>query len=236
MQVEIWSDVVCPWCYIGKRQFERALARFEHADEVEVVWRSFELDPGAPARRMERITELLASKYGMTEDQAHQANARITEVAAGLGLEYHLADSQSGNSFDAHRLVHLAATHGRGDEMKERLLRAYFTEREAIGDRSTLQRLALDVGLGPDEVEATLASDAFADEVRADEQRAAALGISGVPFFVVDGTFGVSGAQSPEVLVSALEQAWERSRPLAMVTPPEAGPSEGSCEGGACAV
>lgn len=235
MQVEIWSDVVCPWCYIGKRQFERALASFPHADEVDVVWRSFELDPGAPARRPERMTEVLASKYGMSEDQARAANARITEVAAGLGLEYHLEDSKSGNTFDAHRLIHLAAAHGKADVTKERLMRAYFTECEPIGEVDTLQRLAEEVGLDPEEVRTTLAGVAFADEVRADERRATALGISGVPFFVFDETYGVSGAQPAEALLATLEEVWAHSHPLTMV-PPSSGGDAGACDDGSCAV
>jgi predicted DsbA family dithiol-disulfide isomerase len=215
MLVEIWSDVVCPWCYIGKRRFEAALGRFDHEEDVELVWRAFELDPGAPAERSGSPVEHLARKYGMPLGQARATYERITELAATEGLDYHLDEARRGNSFDAHRLIHLATAAGSGDAMKERLLRAYFVEAEPIGDPETLARLAADVGLDRDEVEAVLAGDRFADEVRADEQRAAALDITGVPFFLVDGRVGVSGAQDPDLLLRMLDRAWSTSEPTA---------------------
>ncbi len=208
MQVEIWSDVVCPWCYIGKRRFETALARFDHRDDVEVIWRAFELDPRAPARREGDPIEHLARKYGMALGQARATYARITELAATEGLEYHLDRAQRGNTFDAHRLIHLAAVDGLGNEMKERLLRAYFVESEPIGERDTLVRLAGDVGLDPDAADRRLAGDEFADEVRADERRATEIDVTGVPFFLVDGRLGVPGAQDPELLLRVLDRAW----------------------------
>ncbi len=208
MKVEVWSDVVCPWCYLGKRRLEGALARFDHADDVEVVWRSYELDPSAPARRELSPQEHLAQKYGMTHEQVSASWAKLTGLAADEGLEYHLDRSQGGNSFDAHRLIHHGAAHGRQDEVKERLLRAYFTEGEPIGDRDTLERLAIEADLPEDEVRELLAGDRFADEVRADETAARDYGIGGVPFFAIDGQYGVSGAQSSELLLQALDQAW----------------------------
>jgi predicted DsbA family dithiol-disulfide isomerase len=210
--VEIWSDVVCPWCYVGKRHFEEALSRFPHRDEVSVVWRSFELDPGAPVQSELTMSEVLQRKYGMTEDQAEEANAKMTALAAGVGLEYHLDRVQRSNTLDAHRLIHLAATHGLADATKERLLSAYFTEGEAIGDRSTLVRLGTEVGLDAEEVERTLASDDFTAEVRSDEARATALGAGGVPFFVIDERYGVSGAQPADALLDVLDQAWAAER------------------------
>ena len=207
MRIEIWSDVVCPWCYIGKRRFETALAGYERADEVEIVWRSFELDPDAPRTRTEPPAERLAQKYGMTVEQAQQAQARVTAVAAAEGLEYRLADARSGNSFDAHRLLQLAGERGLQPELKERLLRAYFSEGEAIGEPDVLERLAVEVGLDGAEVAALLAGDRFADDVRADERRARLLGIHGVPFFVIDERVGVEGAQPPDVLLGAFRQA-----------------------------
>lgn len=207
VKVEIWSDVVCPWCYIGKRRFERALAELGDAADVEVVWRSFELDPGAPRVQDEPAVEHLARKYGLTVEQAEESQARVTEIAAGEGLDYRLADAQRGNSFDAHRLIHLGRVHGLQDAVKERFLRAYFTEAEPIGEPETLARLAVEAGLDPAEVAETLATDRFADEVRDDERRARLLGINGVPFFVVDERLGVSGAQPTDVFVRALEQA-----------------------------
>jgi predicted DsbA family dithiol-disulfide isomerase len=203
--VEIWSDVVCPWCYIGKRRFEAALAEFPH--EVEVTWRSFELDPGAPATREHGAAEHLAAKYGMSVEQAQASHAQMTELAAREGLEYHFETARGGNSFDAHRLIHLAAAHGLQDAAKERVMRAYFTEGVAIGDREQLVALSADIGLDPDETRGVLESDAYADAVREDELLARRIGIQGVPFFVLDRRYGVSGAQPAEVLVQALEQA-----------------------------
>jgi predicted DsbA family dithiol-disulfide isomerase len=206
--VEIWSDVVCPWCYVGKRHFEEALSRFPQRDEVSVVWRSFELDPTAPTRSDQTMSEVLQRKYGMTEDQAEEANAKMTALAAGVGLEYHLDRVQRSNTLDAHRLLHLAAAHGLADATEERLLSAYFTEGAAIGDRATLARLAVEVGLDGEEVERMLDGDEFTAEVRSDEARAAALGAGGVPFFVIDERYGVSGAQPADALLDVLEQAW----------------------------
>jgi predicted DsbA family dithiol-disulfide isomerase len=209
LSVEVFSDVVCPWCYIGKRRFEAALARFAHAGEVEVTWRSFELDPDAPRDRQGPPAERLAEKYGVSLEEAQAMNARVTEAAAQDGLEYHLDRARGGNTFDAHRIIHLAAAHGLQDEAKERLMRAYFTEGEAIADPETLVRLIAEVGVDAAQARAALAGDAYADAVRADEELAARMGVSGVPFFVLGRRYGVSGAQPPEALLQALEQAWE---------------------------
>ena len=216
MDVEIWSDIACPWCYIGKRRFEAALARFEHRDEVTVAWRSFELDPEAPAERSGDRAEHLARKYGMSLEQARAAEAQMTDTAAGEGLEFRFDIARSGNTFDGHRLVHLARAHGLQDEMKERLLRAYFTEGELISDDATLVRLAREVGLPAEEAEHVLREGRYADEVRDDERTAAAFGISAVPTFVVDRAIGASGAHPPEALLELLRQGWAR-RPAAAV-------------------
>jgi predicted DsbA family dithiol-disulfide isomerase len=234
VKVEIWSDVVCPWCYVGKRQFEAALATFGHADQVSVEWRSFELDPSAPRVDDVPMKQILQRKYGMTEEQADEANQRMTDLAASLGLEYHLDRVQRGNTFDAHRLIHLAAEDGGGDAMKERLLAAYFTEGRAVGDLDTLAELAAEVGLDADQVEATLHSDRYAAEVRDDEAMASTLGASGVPFFVIDGTYGVSGAQGAEVILKAMERAWAESHPVMVI----AGGSDdqAACTDGSCSV
>src|SRR5579875_2449056 len=221
MEVEIWSDIACPWCYIGKRRFEAALARFEHRDEVNVTWRSFELDPGAPAERTGDRAEHLARKYGMSVEQARAAEARMTETAAGEGLQYRLDIARGGNTFDGHRLIHLAAEHGLQDECKERLLRAYFSEGELISDHETLVRLGGEVGLPEDEVRQMLAGDRFADAVREDEVTAQRMSISGVPMFVVDRALGASGAHPPEELLTLLERGWE-NRPPARATAPGA--------------
>ena len=236
MKVEIWSDVVCPWCYVGKRQFEEALGRFGHADQVTVEWRCFELDPGSPARVDLPMSTVLQRKYGMSAQQAEAANQRMTALAASVGLDYHLDDVQMGNTFDAHRLVHLAATHGLGDAMKERLFRAYFTEGTSPSDHDTLVRLAVEVGLDPDEVRAALEGDSFAQGVRDDEARAGAIGVTGVPFFVIDEAFAVSGAQPADVLLGALERAWSEGHPLTVVEGATDGPDGNACADGACAV
>ena len=213
MDVEIWSDVACPWCYIGKRRFESALEQFEHRDDVKVTWRSFELDPGAPHERTGDRAERLAEKYGMTVQQARDAEERLTAVAAGEDLPFCFDIARSGNTFDGHRLVHLAEAHGLQDEMKERLLRAYFTEGELISDHDTLMRLAVEVGLEEEEVRELLAGDRFADAVREDERTAGELGISAVPTFVVDRRLGTSGAEPPEALLDLLRQGWAKHSP-----------------------
>ena len=209
MKVEIWSDVVCPWCYIGKRRFETALDRFEHRGDVEVEYRSFELNPNAQAQEPGNSEEALARKYGLSLEQARGLNARVVDAAAGEGLQYRLDIAKRGNTFDAHRLLHLAAAGGKQAALKERLMAAYFVEGRAIGDRDTLVELAGQVGLDPERARVALDSGEFADDVRADEREAAELGITGVPFFVINRRYGVSGAQSPEVIEKALGAGWE---------------------------
>ena len=213
MHVEIWSDIACPWCYVGKRRFEAALARFEHRDGVQVTWRSFELDPSAPSERVGDGAQHLADKYGMSREEALAAQQRLTDVAAGEGLGFRFDIARGGNTFDGHRVLHLAATHGLQNAMKERIMRAYFEEGELISSPDVLARLAAEVGLPADEVLATLERDRFADEVRDDERTAAGLGIHAVPFFVVDRKLGASGAQPSEALLDLLRQGWLASEP-----------------------
>jgi len=211
MRIEVWSDVVCPWCYIGKRRLERALEGFEHADAVEVVYRSFELDPAAPKQATEPVVEVLARKYGGGVENALAMMARVTEVAAAEGLEYHLDRTLRGNTVDAHRLLHLARDeHGPHVQvtLKEALLAAYFTRVEDVADTAVLGTIATDAGLDPARVDQVLAGDEFADAVREDVAQARALGATGVPFFVVDRRYGVAGAQPVEVLQEVLEKAW----------------------------
>jgi predicted DsbA family dithiol-disulfide isomerase len=210
LNVEIWSDVVCPWCYIGKRRFEAAVERFD--GDVDVTWRSFELDPGAPPVREHTATEHLAAKYGMSREQAETSHAQMTELAAQEGLEYHFELARGGNSFDAHRLTHLAATQGLQDDAMERIMRGYFTEGVAIGDREALIELAAEIGLDAREA---LEGDEYADAVREDEELARRIGIQGVPFFVLDRRYGVSGAQPAEQQLAALERAWAEREPVA---------------------
>ncbi len=209
MDIEIWSDIACPWCYVGKRRFEAALAAFEHRDEVSVTWRSFELDPAAPAQRTVDSATHLAEKYGMSRDEALARQRSLAEVAAGDGLDMRSDLARGGNTFDAHRLVHLGRAQGVQDAMKERLMRAYHTEGERIADRETLVRLALEVGLPEDEVREVLAGDRYAAEVREDERTAASLGISAVPFFVVDRRMGAAGAHPSHALGELLRRGWD---------------------------
>ena len=230
MQVEIWSDVVCPWCFIGKRRFETAVAQFGHP--VEVVWRSFQLNPGAPALREGSSLERIARKYGITLERAAAQYQRITDLAAAEGLHYHLDQARFGQSFDAHRLLHLARERGMQDAVKERFLAGYLEEGVAIGLQEELAPLAVAAGLDAAEVDAVLAGDAFADGVRADQERAIEIGITGVPFFVIDGRFAIPGAQDPETILATLERARQR-RALELVEP--ADPAV-QCEGDSCAI
>jgi predicted DsbA family dithiol-disulfide isomerase len=211
LRVDVWSDIACPWCYVGKRRLEAALERFSHRDETEVVWRAFELDPSAPRERDRSVpyAERLSKKYATSVEHARTMIARMTDMARGDGLAFEFDRIRSGNTFDAHRLIHLARERGIQDAVKERFLLAYMTEGEPIGDPRTLARLAGEAGLDVEETESVLASDTYARDVRADEQEANELGISGVPFFVLGGRYAVSGAQPTELLLRALDQAWE---------------------------
>ena len=231
MRVEIWSDVVCPWCYIGKRRFETAIAGFEHGDQVEVLWRSFELDPRAAQQAEGDPAERLAAKYGMTVERARAAQAHVTATAAVEGLVFRFDQSKGGNTFDAHRLLHLAADRCRQDEVKERLMAGYFTEGEAIGDRETLIRLVSQAGIDAEEARAVIEGDKYADAVRDDERAAQEAGANAVPFFLIDRRYAIEGAQPAEVLLEALRQAWSESRPVVVE-----GAADVSCDGDSCAV
>ena len=208
MQVEIWSDVVCPWCYIGKRRFERALESFEHRDEVDVVYRSFELDPDTPAGVSTPTIQVLATKYRMSVQQAYDAQRQMEQRAAGDGLEFRMEELRSGNTRDAHRLLHLARDRGVQAELDERLHRAYFTEQASIFDHDSLAGLAAEAGLDRTEASRVLAGDEYRDAVETDEEMARALGANAVPLFVIDRRYGISGAQSAEVIGETLERAW----------------------------
>jgi predicted DsbA family dithiol-disulfide isomerase len=209
-RVDIWSDIACPWCYVGKRRFEAALARFPERERVEVVWRAFELNPAAPRENpaSPSYVERLAQKYGMSVTQAADKIASMVETARGEGLDFHFEAIRAGNTFDAHQLLHLARERGVQDAVKERLLRAYLTEGEAIGQPEVLIRLAAECGLSAEEASDALASARYGEAVRADEREARELGIGGVPFFVFAERYAVSGAQPAAVLLAALGQAW----------------------------
>lgn len=208
MRIEIWADVVCPWCYIGKRRLEKAIAGFEHGDEVEVVYRSYELDPFAPEVGTESTVTVLGRKLGADEAGTREMMARADEVAATEGLTFAHADALHARTLNAHRLIHLAAAEGRQHAMVEELLAAYFTRGESLGDPAVLRAAASAAGLDAGRVEEVLGSDEYRDEVMADVAQARAYGSSGVPFFVLDGRFGISGAQPAEVFEQALAQAW----------------------------
>ena len=212
MHIEIWSDVICPWCYIGKRRFELALADFEHRDEVQVTWRSFELDIYAPPEHEGTLLERLARKYDVSLQQAAEMDDRVTQIAKEVGLDYRLADARSGNTFDAHRLLHFAVSRQLYDRAAERIMNAYFSEVLPVGDRTALARLAPEFGIPEQDALEMLESTAYADAVRADEGRAADFGILGVPYFVFDEQSGISGAQPVAVFAATLEQVWAADR------------------------
>jgi predicted DsbA family dithiol-disulfide isomerase len=207
MQIEIWSDVICPWCYIGKRRFEAALAQFPQRKDFNIVWRSFELDPGAPQQQPGTLEQMLSRKYRVSLEQAAAMNARVTALAREVGLEYRLSEARPGNTFDAHRLLHFAAARQIGEQAAERIMKAYFSEGLPVGDRSALAQLAPEFGISETDAQSLLEGNGYADAVRADEARADGLGITGVPFFVLDGKIGVSGAQPVETFVEALQRS-----------------------------
>ena len=212
MIVEVWEDVVCPWCYLGDNRFEAALAKFAHRDEVKVTRRSFELDPAAPLKSSQTIVQLLSSKYGISLEEAEQREKQLSETAASEGLTIR-PDRVPVNTRDAHRLLHLAADHGHQDTLAKLLFAAYFAKGEVVSDKDTLVRIASEAGIDTDEARDILRTDAYGKEVAADENEARALGANGVPFYVFDRRYGISGAQPTEVFLQALEQAWKESAP-----------------------
>ncbi|PWI19197.1 protein-disulfide isomerase [Streptomyces sp. Act143] len=220
MRVEIWSDIACPWCYVGKARFEKALAAFPHRDGVEVVHRSFELDPGRAKGDVQPVIKMLTKKYGMSEAQAQAGEDNLGAQAAAEGLEYRTRDRDHGNTFDMHRLLHLAKERGRQDQLIQAFYQANFAEERSVfteGDERLVE-LAVGAGLDAADVRKVLADPAaYADDVRADEREAAELGANGVPFFVLDRKYGVSGAQPAEVFTQALTQAWGERSPLQLI-------------------
>ncbi|MBV7249063.1 MULTISPECIES: DsbA family oxidoreductase [unclassified Streptomyces] len=235
MRVEIWSDIACPWCYIGKARFEKGLAEFAHRDEVEVVHRSFELDPGRAKGETEQVVDMLAAKYGRTREEAASMEANVAANAQSEGLGYRTEGRDHGSTFDIHRLLHLAKARGRQDELLTLAYRANFAEERSVFDDEVLLALAVEAGLDGDEARAVLADpDAYADDVRTDEREAAELGANAVPFFVLDRRYGISGGQPSEVFVQALEQAW-KDRPATALTT-VGGDAAGCDADGACEV
>lgn len=208
MRVDIWSDVMCPFCYIGKRHFEKALEQFEHGKDIEVVWHSFQLDPETTAQPGKDVYTYLAERKGQSLEWSKQAHQHVAQMAANAGLTYNFDEAIIANSFDAHRVLQMAKKYSKGDAMEEQLFKAYFTDGKNIADHNVLAELAANTGLDKEEVLSVLNSDAYTAEVQADVEAAARLRINGVPFFVVNSKYGVSGAQPSETFVQALNKAW----------------------------
>src|SRR5580692_5996928 len=209
MRVDIWSDVICPWCYVGKARFEKALSSFDHRDDVEVVYHSFELDPSYPKGKHETTFAMLREKYGMSEADARAAESRIAGLAAAEGLGFQ-PERPVGNTFDIHRVLHLGLAKGVQAELLDAVNEAYFGQGRQVFDRDVITEIAAETGLDATVAGDVIDGDAFAEDVRRDELQARQLGVSGVPFFVFDMALGVSGAQPTEMFASALQQAWER--------------------------
>ena len=211
MKVEIWSDIMCPFCYIGKRKFESALAQFEHKDDVDIVWKSFQLNPDMKTEAGKNINQYLAEIKGWSVEQAKEMNDRVTEMAKQVGLEYDLNKAVVANSFNAHRLIQFAKNTGKGDAAEERLFKAYFTEGKNVDDLHVLSQLAGEIGLNITEVDEVLKSAAFSDEVQQDVYEAQQVGVRGVPFFVLGNKYAVSGAQESATFLQALKTTWDET-------------------------
>lgn len=209
MKVEIWSDVMCPFCYIGKRKFESALAQFENRDDVEITWKSFQLNPDMKTDPNKSTLEYLAEVKGWSLDQAKSTTSYVTNMAKEVGLDYNFDKSVVANSFDAHRLIQFAKTKGKGDAAEERLFKAYFTEGKNTADHAVLTQLGTEIGLDAEAVRTMLAGTMYGSEVQNDIAEGEKLGLTGVPFFVVDRKYGVSGAQQPETFLNTLKKAWD---------------------------
>ncbi|MEZ5059656.1 MAG: DsbA family oxidoreductase [Saprospiraceae bacterium] len=208
MKVEIWSDVMCPFCYIGKRKFEQALEKFEHKDDIEVEWKSFQLNPKMEDQPNKSVYEYLAESKGQSLEWSLQMHEQVVEMAREVGLNYNFDDAKVANSFHAHRLLQLAKTKGKGSEMEERLFQAYFMEGAMISDPATLKEIALEVGLPEKKVDKVIEGIDYADQVYRDALEAQQLGASGVPFFVIDRRYGISGAQETDLFLETLEKAY----------------------------
>src|SRR5690606_8229815 len=209
MKVEIWSDLVCPFCYIGKRNFEHALEQFEQANDIKIHWRSFELQPGLKTDGSRNQYEHLAKNKGWTLDYSKKVHDNLVEKAKEVGLEYNFEESIPTNTFDAHRLSHLAKEHDLQDKAEERLFKAHFTDGKNLSDEQTLVELGVEIGLNEDEIRDMLQSDRFADEVENDKYAARQVGVQGVPFFVFNDKYAMSGAQPKEAFIEVLNKAYK---------------------------
>ncbi|MBH0230663.1 DsbA family oxidoreductase [Halobacillus yeomjeoni] len=234
MRIEIWSDFVCPFCYIGKRRLEEALEQFPQKDQVEVVYKSFELDPNAERNKEANMHEKLSKKYGRTLDEAREMTRNMTEQAAMSGLDFHFDTMIPTNTLDAHRVSKFAETKGLGKEITERFLKAVLTDSKDIGDHETLMDLSSEIGLERAEVKSVLDGEDYTDAVRSEEQEAHQIGVQGVPFFVINRKYAVSGAQPTEIFVQGLEKAFEeeqKSSPFEdLSTNQDAACTEDGCE------
>jgi predicted DsbA family dithiol-disulfide isomerase len=232
MDVKIWSDVRCPFCYIGKRKFEMALEKFPHKDAVNVIWQSFELDPGLKTNASVNAINHLAEMKGISQQQAEEMHNHVINVAKEVDLEFNFDKSVIANSFNAHRLIQLAKTKRLGNEAEEQLFKAHFTEGKNIDDDETLVQTGVAIGLDENEIKEMLASDAFSKDVRQDEMQAQSIGVRGVPFFVLNDKYAVSGAQSPDTFLHALEQSWkefEKEKQPLIITEGEFCSADGIC-------
>lgn len=237
MKIEVWSDFACPFCYIGKKRLETALGRFAHGGEVKVEFKSFELDPRAPREIEHDVHDMLSAKYGMSREQAIAMNRNLSDQAQAAGLLFQFDTLKLTNTFDAHRLAQYAAEQGKGDAVVQALFRAYFSDSRHLGDHAVLADLAQEAGLDRDEAVKLLADNSYSAEVRADEAQARQLGVTGVPFFVIDGKYAVSGAQSEEAWERALQAAWAEASPLEASSAPATDEDQAeACGDDACPV
>ncbi|HEY3369429.1 MAG TPA: DsbA family oxidoreductase [Prolixibacteraceae bacterium] len=219
MKVEIWSDVMCPFCYIGKRKFEAALHSLPQKEDVEVVWHSFQLNPKLKDQPEKDVYSYLAELKGQTREWSVMIHDNMTKAAKVIGLDYHFEKAKVANSFDAHRVIQLAKKYKMTDALEERFFKAYFTDGELISDHATLIRLATEAGLPKEEVIQVLETNQYANEVLADGAEASKLGAHGVPFFVIDRKYAVSGAQEPEVFKASLQKALQEFQPVKYTLP-----------------
>jgi len=210
MKIEIWSDIICPFCYIGKRKFESALEQFANKSDVQIEWRSFQLNPLFQTDKSKNIYQYLAERKGWTLEYSRNIHAHMAKTAKEVGLHYDFDKAIPANTFNAHRVSHLAAKYNLQEQAEERLFSAYFTEGKNIDDHETLVLLGIEIGLPEEEVRNMLSSDAHANEVKTDEDEAQQIGVRGVPFFVFDRKYAISGAQPVEVFLKALQKAWKQ--------------------------
>lgn len=232
MKVNIWSDIRCPFCYIGKRKFEAALEKFAHKDKVEIVWRSFQLDPRLKTQTAISAYDYFANLKGQTREEAVEMHEYVAQVASKVGLEFNFDNAVVANSFNAHRLIQFARTKGLGDAAEEQLFKAYFTDSKNIDDKAVLLQIGVSIGLEETSVKQVLDSDAYAKEVKEDELRAQAIGVRGVPFFVFNDKRAVSGAQSPDLFLETLKESWEEyeeEKKGLIISEGESCTTDGSC-------